>query len=124
MMSTFSKGLKSEIKAELSRETFTELRELMDAAFKAEKILSAVYQAYHDKFFRSERVHSCVKVSSPVQQWRTQTRLARRGSPTHDKPSELSGLNNKGVEEQKPISGKENAKTEKKKIVLTADKLF
>ena len=78
-------------KAELSRETFIELRELMDAAFKAEKNLSGMCKAYHEKFLRNERVHA--KVSSLVRHWQTQTCFGRGGSsssPSLAKPLELS----------------------------------
>ena len=83
MMSTFSKGLKCEIKAKLSRETFTKLRELMDATFKVEKILSALYKAYHEKFLRKAWVYGHAKASSLVQQWPTQTCSAKEVQPLH-----------------------------------------
>lgn len=62
MMKTFAKRLKKGIKAELSRGTFKDLRDLMDGALRTEKIMQAVYKSYHEQYLKEEKPpHSTYK---------------------------------------------------------------
>ena len=68
MMKTFAKGLTKGIKAELSRGSFKDLRELMDAAFKIEKIMQALYESYHEQYLKEAKPpHTYTKTSGQTQ---------------------------------------------------------
>ena len=121
MMKTFAKVLTKGIKAELSRESFKDLRELMDAAFKIEKIMQAVYESYHEQYLKEAKPpHPYTKTPGQAHPWWPMYKQAC--STTYGKTAALPTTGRPQTEgDSTEVSSKGFIPNTKRKLLLTAE---
>ena len=123
MMKTFAKGLTKGIKVELSRGSFKDLRELIDTTFKIEKIMQAVYESYHEQYFKEAKPpHPYTKTPRQTHPWRPTYKHAC--STTNGKIATLPTAGRPRTEgDSMDVSSKGFIPYTKRKLMLTTEEV-